>query len=92
MGEIVLKNVAVSMIPATVELGGKSPNVFFSDIFDYEDDYLDKCLEGAVLKFFNQGEVCMNPFMTNLLKNSLPVQKNHPKKSSRYRMSIRCAS
>ncbi|EVU17258.1 aldehyde dehydrogenase family protein, partial [Vibrio parahaemolyticus V-223/04] len=49
------------MIPSTVELGGKSPNIYFSDIFDYEDEYLDKCIEGTLLGFFNQGEVCTCP-------------------------------
>ncbi|MCL1036134.1 aldehyde dehydrogenase [Shewanella submarina] len=61
VGGIVLKEAASNMIPATVELGGKSPNIFFEDIFNYEDEYLDKCLEGAALAFLNQGEVCTCP-------------------------------
>jgi aldehyde dehydrogenase len=44
-----------------MELGGKSPNVFFSSIMDHDDDFLDKCIEGAVLFAFNQGEVCTAP-------------------------------
>ena len=60
-GTHVLKCAADSLIPSTVELGGKSPNIFFSDVLDHEDDYLSKCIEGAILAFFNQGEVCTCP-------------------------------
>jgi len=61
VGQHILKCAADSLIPSTVELGGKSPNVYFEDIFNYEDDYLDKCVEGLLLGFFNQGEVCTCP-------------------------------
>lgn len=61
VGEHILKCAAENLIPSTVELGGKSPNVFFADITQYEDDYLDKCAEGFALGFFNQGEVCTCP-------------------------------
>jgi aldehyde dehydrogenase len=61
VGEHILKCAAENLIPSTVELGGKSPNVFFGDITQYEDDYLDKCAEGFALGFFNQGEVCTCP-------------------------------
>lgn len=61
VGAHILKCAAENIIPSTVELGGKSPNVFFEDIYNYEDDYLDKCIEGVVLAFFNQGEVCTCP-------------------------------
>ncbi len=61
VGAIVLQNAAASLIPATVELGGKSPNIFFEDIFQHGDEFLDKCLEGAALAFLNQGEVCTCP-------------------------------
>ena len=44
-----------------MELGGKSPNIYFSDVLDQEDEYVSKCIEGAVLAFFNQGEVCTCP-------------------------------
>jgi len=60
-GSHILKCAAETIIPSTVELGGKSPNVFFSDVLDHEDDYLSKCIEGAILAFFNQGEVCTCP-------------------------------
>jgi aldehyde dehydrogenase len=44
-----------------MELGGKSPNVFFNSVMDHDDEFLDKCIEGAVLFAFNQGEVCTCP-------------------------------
>jgi len=61
VGKHILKCAAESLIPSTVELGGKSPNIFFEDVMDQEDAYIDKCLEGAALAFFNQGEVCTCP-------------------------------
>jgi aldehyde dehydrogenase len=50
-----------NLIPVTLELGGKSPNVFFKDVMDQDDDYLDKAIEGFVMFAFNQGEVCTCP-------------------------------
>lgn len=50
-----------NIIPVTLELGGKSPNIFFEDIMDADDDFLDKAVEGLVLFAFNQGEVCTCP-------------------------------
>ncbi|MEJ2766883.1 aldehyde dehydrogenase family protein [Photobacterium sp. MCCC 1A19761] len=61
VGQHILKCAADNLIPSTVELGGKSPNIFMADIFDHEDSYLDKCVEGVLLAFFNQGEVCTCP-------------------------------
>ncbi|WP_067214978.1 acetaldehyde dehydrogenase ExaC [Marinomonas gallaica] len=61
VGSHILKCAAENIIPSTVELGGKSPNVYFSDIMDAEDEFVSKCVEGAVLAFFNQGEVCTCP-------------------------------
>ena len=61
VGKHILNCAADSLIPSTVELGGKSPNIFFADIMDQEDAFIDKCLEGAALAFFNQGEVCTCP-------------------------------
>ncbi|MFQ3219810.1 MAG: aldehyde dehydrogenase [Paraglaciecola sp.] len=61
VGSHILKCAAENLIPSTVELGGKSPNIFFKDITSFEDDYLDKCAEGFALGFFNQGEVCTCP-------------------------------
>ena len=61
VGAHILKCAAENIIPSTVELGGKSPNIFFKDVLDFEDNYLSKCIEGVVLAFFNQGEVCTCP-------------------------------
>lgn len=61
VGNHILKCAAESLIPSTVELGGKSPNIYFPDVFDHEDAYLEKCIEGTLLAFFNQGEVCTCP-------------------------------
>jgi len=61
VGQLVLANAAENLIPSTVELGGKSPNIFFEDILSKEDEYVSKCVEGLLLGFFNQGEVCTCP-------------------------------
>ena len=50
-----------NIIPVTLELGGKSPNIFFEDIMDKEDDFLDKALEGFAMFALNQGEICTCP-------------------------------
>ncbi len=61
VGSHILKCAAENIIPSTVELGGKSPNIYFEDVMDHEDAFIDKCVEGTVLAFFNQGEVCTCP-------------------------------
>ncbi|HEX5278019.1 MAG TPA: aldehyde dehydrogenase family protein [Fluviicoccus sp.] len=61
VGQHILRCAADSLIPSTVELGGKSPNIYFADVMQHEDDYLSKCVEGMTLAFFNQGEVCTCP-------------------------------
>jgi aldehyde dehydrogenase len=61
VGSHIMKCAAENIIPSTVELGGKSPNVYFSDVMDHEDSFLSKAVEGTVLAFFNQGEVCTCP-------------------------------
>lgn len=61
VGQHILKCAADLLIPSTVELGGKSPNIYFDDVMKHEDDYLSKCVEGMTLAFFNQGEVCTCP-------------------------------
>ncbi len=61
VGSHILKCAAENIIPSSVELGGKSPNIFFEDVMQQEDAYLSKCVEGTVLAFFNQGEVCTCP-------------------------------
>jgi aldehyde dehydrogenase len=60
-GRLIAQAAANNLIPATLELGGKSPNVFFADVAAEDDDFLDKAIEGLVLFAFNQGEVCTCP-------------------------------
>ncbi len=61
VGSHIMKCAAENIIPSTVELGGKSPNIFFEDVLSFEDEFASKCIEGTVLAFFNQGEVCTCP-------------------------------
>ncbi|MFY7855155.1 MAG: aldehyde dehydrogenase family protein [Rubrivivax sp.] len=60
-GRVIAQAAAGNLIPATLELGGKSPNIFFEDIAAADDALLDKAIEGLVLFAFNQGEVCTCP-------------------------------
>ena len=60
-GRLIMQYAAQNLIPSTVELGGKSPNIFFADVMDADDDFLDKAIEGLVLYAFNKGEVCTCP-------------------------------
>ena len=61
VGAHILRCAADNIIPSTVELGGKSPNIFFADIMQAEPEFIEKAAEGLVLAFFNQGEVCTCP-------------------------------
>jgi aldehyde dehydrogenase len=60
-GRLIMQYAAENIIPVTLELGGKSPNIFFADVLAAEDEYLDKAVEGLVLYAFNKGEVCTCP-------------------------------
>jgi aldehyde dehydrogenase len=60
-GRLIMQYAAQNIIPATLELGGKSPNIFFSDVMAADDSFLDKAVEGLVLYAFNKGEVCTCP-------------------------------
>jgi len=60
-GRKIMQAATANLIPVTLELGGKSPNVFFSDVMRADDAFLDKAVEGFVLFAFNQGEVCTCP-------------------------------
>ncbi|MFO7719560.1 MAG: aldehyde dehydrogenase family protein [Gillisia sp.] len=60
-GQLIMQYASKNLNPVTMELGGKSPNIFFNSIMDHDDAFLDKCIEGAVLFAFNQGEVCTAP-------------------------------
>ncbi|MBF9003158.1 MULTISPECIES: acetaldehyde dehydrogenase ExaC [Vibrio] len=90
VGNHILKCAADSLIPSTVELGGKSPNIYFADVFEHEDAYLEKCIEGTLLGFFNQGEVCTCPsrvlvqesiydkFVTKLTERAKLIKQGNP--------------
>lgn len=60
-GRLIMQYASENIIPVTLELGGKSPNVFFESVMDADDEYFDKVLEGAALFALNQGEVCTCP-------------------------------
>ncbi len=60
-GRMMMEYAAKNIIPVTLELGGKSPNIFFSDVMAHDDAFLDKAVEGLVLFAFNKGEVCTCP-------------------------------
>lgn len=60
-GSLIMGYAAENVIPVTLELGGKSPSIFFADVMDKEDDFLDKCLEGFSMFALNQGEICTCP-------------------------------
>ncbi len=60
-GRLIMQYASENIIPVTLELGGKSPNVFFESVMDADDEYFDKCLEGAGMFALNQGEVCTCP-------------------------------
>src|SRR6266702_735317 len=60
-GRLIMQYAAQNLIPVTLELGGKSPNIFFSDVAAADDEFLDKAVEGLVLYAFNKGEVCTCP-------------------------------
>ncbi|MEC4571052.1 acetaldehyde dehydrogenase ExaC [Streptomyces virginiae] len=60
-GRLIMQYAAEHLKPVTLELGGKSPNLFFDDIWSQDDDLRDKALEGFTMFALNQGEVCTNP-------------------------------
>lgn len=60
-GRLIMQYASENIIPVTLELGGKSPNIFMEDIFDQDDAFVQKALEGFALFAFNQGEVCTCP-------------------------------
>jgi aldehyde dehydrogenase len=90
VGSHILKCAAENIIPSTVELGGKSPNIFFADIMNAEPAFIEKAAEGLVLGFFNQGEVCTCPsralvqesiydaFMVEVMKKVKQIKRGNP--------------
>ena len=60
-GRLIMQYASENLIPVTLELGGKSPNIFFGDVLDHDDDFRQKALEGFAMFALNQGEVCTCP-------------------------------
>ena len=60
-GKLIMQYAAQNIVPVTLELGGKSPNIFFDDVFDVDDAFADKVLEGFSMFALNKGEVCTSP-------------------------------
>lgn len=89
-GRLIMQYASQNIIPVTLELGGKSPNIFFPDVFAKDDAFLDKALEGFVLFALNQGEVCTcpsralihesiyEPFMERALKRVSAIKQGNP--------------
>jgi aldehyde dehydrogenase len=90
VGHLILANAAKTLIPSSVELGGKSPSIFFEDVMSQEDEFVSKCVEGLLLGFFNQGEVCTCPsraliqesiyddFIERVLERAKNIQQGDP--------------
>ena len=89
-GRLIMQYASENIIPVTLELGGKSPNIFFESVMAEDDNFLDKAIEGLVLFAFNQGEVCTCPsraliqesiyeeFMDRCLKRIEAIQMGDP--------------
>ncbi len=60
-GRLIMQYASQNLIPVTLELGGKSPNIFFSDVMAADDDFFDKAIEGFLIYLYDQGEVCASP-------------------------------
>jgi aldehyde dehydrogenase len=89
-GRLIMQYAAQNIIPSTTELGGKSPNIFFADVLEEDDEFLDKAVEGLVLYAFNKGEVCTCPsralieetiydeLMGRALERIAKIRQGHP--------------
>src|ERR1700719_3927006 len=89
-GRLIMQYASENIIPVTLELGGKSPNIFFEDVMREDDDFFDKALEGFAMFALNQGEVCTCPsraliqeniydrFMERALKRVAAVKQGSP--------------
>ncbi|NGO91155.1 MAG: aldehyde dehydrogenase family protein, partial [Halomonas sp.] len=89
-GRLIMQYASQNLIPVTLELGGKSPNVFFEDVAAADDDFFDKAIEGMVLFALNQGEVCTCPsraliqesiydkFMSRALERVKAIKQGNP--------------
>src|SRR5690625_4567481 len=90
MGRLIMQYASENIIPVTLELGGKSPNIFFEDVMDKDDGFLDKAIEGLVMFALNQGEVCTAPsralvhesiydkFMERAIERVKQIKIGHP--------------
>ncbi len=89
-GRLIMQYASQNLIPVTLELGGKSPNIFFADVLQEDDDFFDKAIEGFVMFALNQGEVCTCPsraliqesiydrFMERALKRVAAIKQASP--------------
>src|SRR6478735_1138721 len=90
-GRLIMQYASQNLIPVTLELGGKSPNIFFNDVTAEDDDFFDKAIEGFVMFALNQGEVCTCPsralvhadiydrFMERALKRVAAIKQGDPR-------------
>lgn len=93
-GRLIMQYASQNLIPVTLELGGKSPNIFFKDVAAEDDDFLDKAIEGFVMFALNQGEVCTCPsralvqesmydrFMEKALKRVAAITQGDPRNAA----------
>ena len=89
-GRLIMQYASENLIPVTLELGGKSPNIFLADVMDRDDAFLDKAIEGFVMFALNQGEVCTCPsralvqesihqrFMERVLRRVEAIRQGNP--------------
>jgi len=89
-GRLIMQYASENLIPVTMELGGKSPNIFMESVADADDEFFDKCVEGAVMFALNQGEVCTCPsrmlvhervydrFMERVIQRTEAIKLGHP--------------
>ena len=89
-GRLIMQYASQSLIPVTLELGGKSPNIFFEDVLSSDDEFFDKCLEGFTMFALNSGEVCTCPsralihesiyddFMARALERVKAIKQGNP--------------
>lgn len=89
-GRLIMQYASENLIPVTMELGGKSPNIFMKSVADADDEFFDKAVEGAVMFALNQGEVCTCPsrilvhediyevFMKRVIARTKAIKLGHP--------------
>ncbi len=89
-GRLIMQYASENIIPVTLELGGKSPNIFFADVMEQDDEFFDKALEGFAMFALNQGEVCTCPsralvqesiydkFMERAVERVKKIKQGHP--------------